>query len=166
MKNGLSFTEVIIAFSIISILLASFFNWILNYLITLNTIKERLIALSLAQEGLELAIALRNKAYETDTDTDTDTDTIPNWLGNNIDLNSSYCLKLETSTGEIMANSTTDINSCKVYNYNNIDFHRLISYSSDTDYVIGKTSTIVNSKVNFLNQTVELKTILVNWKTF
>ncbi len=158
MKNGLSFTEVIIAFSIISILLASFFNWILNYLITLNTIKERLIALSLAQEGLELAIALRNKAYETNT--------IPNWLGNNIDLNSSYCLKLETSTGKIMANSTTDINSCKVYNYNNIDFHRLVSYSSDTDYVIGKTSTIVNSKVNFLNQTVELKTILVNWKTF
>jgi Tfp pilus assembly protein PilV len=160
MKNGLSFTEVIIAFSIISIFLTSFFNWILNYLITLNTIKERLIALSLAQEGLELAIALRNKAYETSSPS--------NWLDSEgrIYLNNSYCLRLETSTGEIMASSTRNIDSCKIYNYNNIDFYRLVSYSNDENYVNGRTSTIVSSQVNFLNQTVELKTILVDWRIF
>lgn len=158
MKNGISLTETIIVFTIITIFVYAFFNWIFNYLVALNTIKERLIALSLAQEGLELAIALRNKAYETTT--------LGNWLDYrnniNINLNNSYCLELVTTTGEIRVTSTMD--PCEVYNYNNLLFKRLISYSNDQGYVSNLSSTIVTSRVEFLNQKVELKTILVNWK--
>lgn len=154
LNKGLSLSETIIVFAIISFFIASFFNWILNYLIILNTAKERLVALSLAQEGLELAIALRNKQYET-------TPPPSDWLGVNP---GDYCISLETSTGKIITSTPTDIDGCQVFNSQNLIFKRLITYSNDLGYYPHASSIMVTSKVSFLNQNVKLNTVLIHWR--
>lgn len=147
-KSGLSFSEVIIAFTIITTLFVVFLNLTYNYFIILTTAKERLIALSLAQEGLELAIALRNKQYETTSPS--------NWLG--VDPG-TYCLSFDTSSEQIVTSSPPNSDGCEVFSTPSITFKRLTSYT-----LINATSVIVTSTVSFGNQKISLDTILVNWK--
>lgn len=150
-KNGLSFSEVVISFTIISTLFVVFLSLTYNYLIILTTTKERLIALSLAQEGLELALALRNKQYETSSPA--------NWLG--IDsVPGTYCLSFNTTSKTIIATLSADY--CEVFSLPNTIFKRLVSYTTITD--ITTRSVIVTSSVSFGNQQVSLDTILINWK--
>lgn len=146
-NRGLSFSETIIAFTIITTLFVTFLKLTYNYFIVLSTAKERLIGLSLAQEGLELAIALRNKQYET---------SVTNWLG--VDPGSSYCLKFDTTTLHITT-SSAPTEGCEVFSTPNMTFKRLVSYT-----LITASSVIVTSTVNFADQKISLDTILVNWK--
>lgn len=150
-KNiGLSFSEVVIAFTIISTLFVTFLGLTYNYFIILVTAKERLIALSLAQEGLELATALRNKQYEK-TYTN-------NWLG--VETNKQYCIDFNTSSGKIITSTPlqSQPNGCVVFNSQSNKFERLISYS-ETDPLI-----IITSTVTFGNQSISLDTVLTDWK--
>jgi Tfp pilus assembly protein PilV len=64
MKKGVSLPEISIALLIIVISLVVFLTLASNYLRTVKNASELFIMNSLAQEGLELAIAWRNKQIE------------------------------------------------------------------------------------------------------
>ncbi len=145
-----SLAEISIALLILSLSVSFLTTLALNYFTILNSVKERFIALNLAQEGLELAIALRNKQIEDYNNN------IP-WYG--VRGLGSYCLSFDNS-GNVLVNDPTD--SEKGCSINGVSgYSRLITYQSflDPNYAVK-----VISKVRFgKNDIVQLNTVLTKW---
>ncbi|MCS7200569.1 MAG: type II secretion system GspH family protein [Patescibacteria group bacterium] len=161
-KRGVTIIETIVALTIISLLMGIILNIVFNYLLILNSIKERLIALSLAQEGLELAIALRNKNYEKGEQSNDE------WLG--VIPGNNYCIEFNTTTAKIVTSTPNDSNrGCKVPINSNVEFFRILRYSGNLGYypppdnnMPGPGTVAITSEVYFLDQKISLTSLLIN----
>ncbi len=155
MKKAFSLIEAMIALAILVLSVTVLTNIGINYFFLLNSIRQRYVALNLAQEGLELAFALRNKQIENGERT--------NWLG--VTKAGNYCLSFNTSTKSIEVNPASQSNGCEVYK----GYYRLVNYQdfqnpSNSD--LTNTTTIavkVISKVQFLNNQIELNSVITKW---
>ncbi|MFN3605530.1 MAG: hypothetical protein ACK4UJ_12560, partial [Leptonema sp. (in: bacteria)] len=79
-REGFTLTEGVIALAILFISIGFITTLALNYMTILNSIRQRFLALNIAQEGLELALAVRNKQIENGAQP---------WLG--VSSAGSYC---------------------------------------------------------------------------
>jgi hypothetical protein len=121
-----------------------------SYLSILNSYPQRFLALNVAQEGLELAIALRNKQIELQPVFFSD------WLG--VTETGTYCLQFNTSTGEILAWKSS--NPCDVFP----GYKRLITYSNTYfDRLVFVRVVRVISEVYFEGEKISLDIILTKW---
>jgi hypothetical protein len=149
MNKGVSFAEVCIAIFIIAVSLVVFLNLALNYLRTVKNANELFIMNSLAQEGLELAIAWRNKNVETPFGSPA---TPPQ-------INGSYCISF--SGGNI--NLQPSGSSCQVSFLGqppNIRYYRILNFQTINDIIYVTSS--VNSSV-WRSPLIQLNTILTPW---
>jgi type II secretory pathway pseudopilin PulG len=149
-KYGLTLPELLIGLMVLIISITVLVSLASGYLSILNSYRQRFIALSMAQEGIELAIALRNKQLETTP--------VSNWLGVST---SSNCLKFNTSTSNIEPIPTST--PCEVFP----GYKRLVKYSDFKN--LGNplniaTSVKIVSEVFFgNNDKVALDVILTKW---
>jgi prepilin-type N-terminal cleavage/methylation domain-containing protein len=148
---GFTMVEMAVALFILSLSIVFLVSLANNYLYILNSYRQRFIALSMAQEGIELAIALRNKQIET-------TPVSSNWLGVNT---SSNCLKFNTSTSNIEPTPTSE--PCEVFP----GYKRLVKYSdfqNPGNPLNAATSVKIVSEVSFgKGNTTTLDLILIKW---
>jgi type II secretory pathway pseudopilin PulG len=152
MKKAFTLPELSISLLLLLLSMAILVGLSFSYLSVLNSIRSKYFALNMAQEGIELAIALRNKQIETSSTP---------WVG--VSTSGSYCLSFNTTTKKIIVISSS--NPCKTLTPN---YTRLIIYSdfenqSNTNLTIA-TATKVISKVYFeKNNKVELDVVLTKW---
>jgi hypothetical protein len=139
MRKAFSFPELTIVFIVLLLSITVLTSLSFSYLSILNSIKTRYIALNLAQEGIELAIALRNKQIETGAQP---------WAG--VSTAGTYCLEFEN--GQIIASRFSKPCETKIPGY-----QRLITYS-------GSDSALkVTSEVYFGRDKIKLETVLTKW---
>lgn len=152
-KFGFSLPELTIALSILLLSVIVLVSLATSYLSILNSYKKRFLALNITQEGIELAIALRNKQIENLN--------AGNWLG--IATSGYYCLEFNTSSQEIIVTPTTSSGYCEVYP----GYQRKITYSDFQDQsksdLKAATSVKVVSETIFGNDSVSLSVILTKW---
>ena len=152
MDKGFSLIELAIALFILVLSVVFLVTLGINYLLILNSVKSRYLALNLAQEGIELAIALRNKQIETGSS--------PSWLG--VNTKGSYCLSFNTTTKQINVFSSSNPCSTTIPGYT-----RLITYSDflnpgNTDLKTA-AATKVTSEVYFGRDKIQLDVVLTKW---
>ncbi len=155
-RQGISLPEGIVALGLISISIVFVSNLAMSYINILTSVRERFLALNLAQEGIELSIALRNKKIENSSSPS------PDWSG--ITTSGTYCLFFNESNRSIMV--TPSNSPCPVPNYPN--YRRLVRYE---DFLnpnnINLTRSIaikVISEVYFgRNDKINLNVILTKW---
>jgi outer membrane cobalamin receptor len=152
MNKGVSFAEVSIAIFIIAVSLVVFLNLALNYLRTVKNANELFIMNSLAQEGLELAIAWRNKNVEAPFGSSVYPPTI----------NGNYCISF--SGGNI--NLQPSGSSCQVSFLGqppNIRYYRILNFQTDVNNAISVTSSVTSTI--WKSPPIQLNTILTPWHT-
>jgi prepilin-type N-terminal cleavage/methylation domain-containing protein len=150
MDKGFSLIELAIALFILVLSVVFLVTLGINYLLILNSVKSRYLALNLAQEGIELAIALRNKQIETGSQP---------WVG--VIESRTYCLSFNTSTKQINVFASTDPCPTTIPGYT-----RLISYSdflNQTTNLTTATATKVISEVYFGRDKIQLDVVLTKW---
>jgi hypothetical protein len=149
MNKGVSFAEVSISLLIIIISLVVFLALASNYLRTVKNANELFILNSLAHEGIELAIAWRNKSVE-----------IP--FGSTVSspsVNGSYCLSL--IGGNIVLSGPSSFCQVSFLGQSpNINYYRILKFQTINN-VIYVTSS-VNSSI-WRSPLIELNTILTPW---
>jgi hypothetical protein len=151
MNKGVSFAEVCIAIFIIAVSLVVFLNLALNYLRTVKNANELFIMNSLAQEGLELAIAWRNKSVEVPLTPEAPV--APPTIGG------SYCIFFSDDNINLQQSGS----SCPVSflgQQPNITYYRILNFQTIND-VIYVTSS-VNSSL-WRSPLIQLNTILTPW---
>ncbi len=158
-KRGITITEAGIALFILLISIAYLNNLAVSYMLTLSSVKERYLANSLAQEGIELAIALRNKQFEHNVGRVNPTNPVE-WLGipNETD---TYCLGLEN--GEIKT-STSPTEGCLIIITSSPVFYRKIKFEKYGSENFASSSIVkVTSEVTFRNlEPIKIETILTS----
>ena len=150
MDKGFSLTELAIALFILVLSVVFLVTLGVNYLLILNSVKSRYLALNLAQEGIELAIALRNKQIETGSQP---------WVG--VNASSTYCLSFNTTTKQINVLSSSNPCPTTIPGYT-----RLIRYSDflkQTSDLTKATATKVTSEVYFGRDKIQLDVVLTKW---
>jgi hypothetical protein len=153
MDKGFSLTELAIALFILVLSVVFLVTLGINYLLILNSVKSRYLALNLAQEGIELAIALRNKQIETGSQS---------WVG--VSTKGSYCLSFNTATQKIVTSTPSSPQGCSTAIPG---YTRLITYSDflnpgNTDLTTA-TATKVTSEVYFGRDKIQLDVVLTKW---
>jgi len=154
--TGFTLPELTIALSILALSVVFLLSLGNSYLSILNSYRQRYLALNIAQEGLELALALRNKQIERGISSD--------WLG--VANASSYCLQFDINTGEIRVISSS--NPCETFrDQGGLSYQRLIRYydfenPNNTDLRTA-TSAKVISEVHFGRDKISLDIILTKW---
>jgi hypothetical protein len=149
MNKGVSFAEISIAILIIVISLVVFLNLASNYIRTVKNVSELFIMNSLAQEGLELAIAWRNKAVEVPFASFA---TLPS-------INGNYCISFSGNNINLQSQSSP----CQVSFLGqspNINYYRILNFQTISN-VINVTSS-VNSSF-WRSPLIQLNTILTPW---
>jgi len=149
MKKGVSLPEISIALLIIAVSLVVFLTLASNYLRTVKNASELFIMNSLAQEGLELAIAWRNKQIEIPFGSTTSSPRISgnyciSFIGNNINLQPSP----RPCPVSFLGRSP------------NINYYRILNFQTIGN-VIYVTSS-VNSSI-WRSPPIQLNTILTPW---
>jgi prepilin-type N-terminal cleavage/methylation domain-containing protein len=147
---GFTMVEMTVALFILSLSIVFLVSLANNYLYILNSYRQRFIALSMAQEGIELAVALRNQQIEKGN--------VATWLGV---TTSSNCLKFNTSTSNIELTPTSE--PCEVFP----GYKRLVKYSdfqNPGNPLNAATSVKIVSEVSFgKGNTTTLDLILIKW---
>lgn len=158
-QRGITITEAGIALFILLISIAYLNNLAVSYMLTLSSVKERYLANSLAQEGIELAIALRNKQFESNTNP-VDIKNPAEWLG--IPDEGYYCLSLEN--GEIKTSTILTREDCKIMITSSPVFYRKIKFEKYDSTIFASSSIVkVISEVTFRNlEPVKIETILTS----
>jgi hypothetical protein len=151
MKKGVSLPEISIALLIIVISLVVFLTLASNYLRTVKNASELFIMNSLAQEGLELAIAWRNKQIEIPFGSTTSSPRINDnyciyFIGNNINLQSSLGQPCEVSF---------------LGQRPNIRYYRILNFQTNGNNVIYVTSSVTSNV--WKSPPIQLNTILTPW---
>jgi prepilin-type N-terminal cleavage/methylation domain-containing protein len=152
MDKGFSLIELAIALFILVLSVVFLVTLGINYLLILNSVKSRYLALNLAQEGIELAIALRNKQIETGSQP---------WVG--VDASGIYCLSFNTTTKKIATSTPTSPRGCPT---TIPGYTRLIRYSdflNQTTDLKTATATKVTSEVYFGRDKIQLDLVLTKW---
>jgi hypothetical protein len=151
MKKAFTLAELMIAFYILMLSMLFLSALGFNYLSILNSVRTRYLALNVAQEGIELAIALRNKQIETGSQP---------WVG--VSSKGSYCLSFNTETKQINVFSSS--NPCQT---NIQGYARLITYSDflnpNNNDLETATATRVASEVYFKGDKIKLDVVLTKW---
>jgi len=151
MRKAFTFVELTITFSILILSVIFLTSLGSSYLSILNSTRTRYLALNFAQEGIEYAIALRNKQIEG---------SFSPWSG--VTTSGSYCLSFDSVNEKIVVNPSsqpcpTDISS----------YTRLIRYSdfeSPTNTDLTNSQAIrVTSEVYFERDQIKLDTVLTRW---
>lgn len=149
--RGFTLIEGIIALALITLSVVFLSTLAINYILILTSIKERFLALNFAQEGLELALALRNKQIENGIS--------DNWLG--VTTSGGYCLSFNTSTKRISVQSTTS--PCEVIpGYKRLIIYQDFKNSKNTD-LKNLNAVRVTSKVIFAKDEIKLDTVISKW---
>jgi Tfp pilus assembly protein PilV len=147
---GFTIVEMAVALFILSLSIVFLVSLANNYLYILNSYRQRFIALSMAQEGIELAVALRNQQIEKGN--------VATWLGVTTSIN---CLKFNTSTSNIEPTPTSE--PCEVFP----GYKRLVKYSdfqNPGNPLNAATSVKIVSEVSFgKGNTTTLDLILIKW---
>lgn len=156
MKKAFTLAELAIVLFILVLSVVSLASLGFNYLSILNSIRTRYLALNVVQEGLELAIALRNKQIETGLSPSG----LSPWVG--VSTKGSYCISFNTSTQQIIVSPSTDPCLTQIPGYT-----RLITYSdflnaNNTDLTTA-IATRVTSEVYFGRDKIKLDTVLTKW---
>ncbi len=153
-RKAFSLVEVILVLFLLTLSVSFLVTFAFNYLRILVSIRERFVALNLAQEGLELAIALRNKQIETGGSP---------WYGS-ISVPGSYCLSFNTSTRKISTTTPVDSSKGCPIKINGLPvYFRLIRYEQIGN-IPTATSVKIISKVTFgKDDFVQLNTLLTRW---
>lgn len=162
-SKGVSFTEVLIAFFMITVALVVFLNLAANQLRVLRLAEERLAANTLALEGIELVQAYRNSQINQN-----------NWLGS-LNQKGRYCIHFPNNNFDIQ--KIENCNNGRLYlingrylhnfNINETIFRREIQIQDALDP--NKTNLSdsqfvkVLSIVQFRGEEVKLETILTKW---
>jgi hypothetical protein len=158
-SKGFTVAELSIAFAILILSVGFLVSLANSYLSILNSYRQRFLALNIAQEGLELALALRNKQIEKEISS--------NWLG--VANAGSYCFVFDVNAQnvqEIIATHST--NPCETFrDQGGLSYQRLVSYSdfqnpSNTNLRTA-TSAKVISEVYFGRDKISLDIILTKW---
>ncbi|GIW67347.1 MAG: hypothetical protein KatS3mg096_215 [Candidatus Parcubacteria bacterium] len=151
-KKAFTLTEGVIALGILTLSIVFLVSLGNSYLSILNSIRQRYTALNAVQEGLELAIALRNQRIERMDSA--------NWLG--VTGAGNYCLYFETNTSRIVANPSSQPCNIGIPGYS-----RLINYSDfdnpANNDLRNARAVRVKSIVYFFRDRIELDTILTKW---
>jgi len=133
MKQGVSLLEASIALLIIIVALVVFLTLASNYLRTVRYATELYVMNSLAQEGLELVIAWRNKKIEVPFE---ETVVLP-------PVNGSYCISFSNNNINLQPSGSP----CTVSFLGqrpNINYYRILNFSTNND-IISVTSSINSS---------------------
>jgi hypothetical protein len=149
MNKGVSLVEVSIALLIITISLVVFLTLASNYIRTVKTINELFIMNFLAQEGLELVIAWRNKQVEAPFGSFIAPPTI----------NGAYCISFSNNDINLQPSGSP----CKISFLGespNINYYRILNFQTINN-VIYVTSS-VNSSI-WKSPLIQLHTILTPW---
>jgi type II secretory pathway pseudopilin PulG len=152
MKKGVSLPEISIALLIIVISLVVFLTLASNYLRTVKNASELFIMNSLAQEGLELAIAWRNKQIEIPFGSTTSPPRI----------SVNYCISFSVSDNDIKLQPPGS--SCEVSFLGqrpNIRYYRILNFQTDGNNVISVTSFVTSTI--WKSPSIQLNTILTPW---
>ena len=151
-KKAFTLPEAVIALGILTLSIVFLTSLGNSYLSILNSIRQRYTALNAVQEGLELAIALRNKKIEQ-------MDNI-NWVG--IRTAGDYCLYFDINTSRIVANPSSQPCSVNIQGY-----YRLITYSDfenpNNSDLTNARAVRVQSTVYFLRDKISLDIVLTRW---
>jgi len=139
--------EVFISIIIFVIAFVSLVILANRYLIAFKTLKERIVANLLAQEGLELVIAKRNQYF---------------LQGPNISFPNSFCIDYDLTISPSSNPCELYLNNEGFYTIQNIGtptiFKRLIKTYATSNYIF------VTSTVEFENNKINLETILTEWR--
>ncbi len=161
-SRGVSFTEVLISFFIITVALVTFLSLASTQLRILKSAEERLLANVLALEGIELVQAYRNKQINQE-----------NWLGD-LSEKGEYCIHFDNNF------YIRRLQDCpeegRLYLSNNrflhlggerTSFKRVIEISDALDLGINDLSNSnfvkVIATVVFREGEIKLETILTKW---
>jgi len=151
MNKAFTLVELTIAFMILLLSLTVLAGLSFGYLSILNSIKTRYIALNIAQEGIEYAIALRNKQIEKG---------FSPWPG--VAERGSYCLYFVTTTKEVIAVPSTTPCPTMISEY-----RRLIHYydfENPENLLLHYSNAVrVTSEVDFRGEKFKLDVILTKW---
>lgn len=148
--KGISITEALVSLAIISLAVVSLSTLISNYLLIMNSLKYRFLALNLAQEGLELAFALRNKQIEKGSSP---------WSG--ISLAGKYCLSFNKLNKEIVVQPSNQ--PCRVFsNYSRLVIYNDFENSANSD-LSGAYAIKVVSEVYWGKEKVKIDSIITKW---
>lgn len=150
--KGFTLPEGIIALAIFTLSVGILSALAINYISILISIKERFLALNFAQEGLELALALRDKQIESGISN--------NWLG--ITTAGSYCIYFNTQNQKIITQQS--LNPCEIFP----GYKRLVTYY---DAINGSNNNLINSNIVKItsevfwgkNDKIKLETIITKW---
>lgn len=150
-KQGFTLIEVTAALAILFISIGFITNLAVDYLSILNTIRQRYLALNFAQEGLELAFALRNKQIERGGSS---------WLG--ISSAGGYCFSFDPTTRTIRFQQSSS--PCPI----TADYKRLITYrdfdNPDITDLDNSRAVRVFSEVFWgRNNRIKLDTVITRW---
>jgi prepilin-type N-terminal cleavage/methylation domain-containing protein len=151
MNKAFTLTELSIGLAILALSLTALVGLGFSYLSILNSVKIRYIALNIAQEGIELAIALRNKQIEQGSQP---------WVG--VSTKGSYCLSFNTTTKQINVSPSSNPCLTLIPGYT-----RLITYAdflnpSNADLKTA-IATRITSEVYFGRDKIKLDVVLTRW---
>jgi type II secretory pathway pseudopilin PulG len=149
MNKGVSFVEISIALLIISISLIIFLTLASNYLRTIKNATELFVMNSLAQEGLELAIAWRNKNVEVSFAS----------LMTPPSINGNYCIFFSGNNINLQQSGSP----CQVSFLGqsaNIKYNRILNFQTNNNVIY--VTSLVNSSI-WKSPAIKLNTILTPW---
>jgi type II secretory pathway pseudopilin PulG len=153
MKKAFTLPELMIAFYVLILSMLFLSGLGVSYLSILNSVRTRYLALNVAQEGIELAIALRNKQIETGSQP---------WVG--VSTKDSYCLSFNTTTQKIAISTPSSPQGCSTAIPG---YTRLITYAdfldSDNTDLTTATATRITSEVYFRGDKIKLDVVLTKW---
>lgn len=167
--RGFTLPEAVIALAIITLSIVILSTFAINYISILNSIKQRFLALNFAQEGLEFALALRNKQIEGGSFLGPPGfvqfflgplgQAAGGWLG--IRLAGSYCFSFESQTQRIIVQPSSA--PCEIIP----GYRRLVTYydfsnPSNSDLTNSNAVRII-SEVFFGRERINLDTVITRW---
>jgi type II secretory pathway pseudopilin PulG len=151
MNKGFTLVELIISLGVLVLSVVVLVGLSVSYLSILNTIRTRYLALNIAQEGIELAIALRNKQIETGSQP---------WSG--VSNAGKYCLIFSTSTQRIIVESSSQPCPTGVSDYRRLIYYSDFENPGNTN-LENATATRVISEVYFGKDNIQLDVVLTKW---
>ena len=151
MNKAFTLTELSIGLAILALSLIVLVGLSFSYLSILNSIKTRYLALNFAQEGLELAIALRNKQIENQL--------LP-WAG--VSTAGSYCLDFDTNTTRIVVSPSSQPCPTRISGYRRLIYYSDFENHSNTNLANVNAIRVV-SEVYFGRDKIKLDVVLTKW---
>jgi len=151
MKKGFTLPELTVTLSILVLSLTALIALATGYLSILNSYRQRFLGLNVTQEGVEIALALRNKQIEKGESR--------NWLG--VTEAGTYCINFDPISRQIKVYPSS--NPCEVF----YGYRRLIRYSdfenSSNNNLTTTRAVKVISETYFNNNKISLDIVLTKW---